>query len=123
MGDESLNPYIPKTGRDASIESVFGDKVQDSIDTKDLYEEVKDKFNIYHIHVSHNEGPTYDFNVCGPTFAKVIGEDHIINSTLDDIADKIIEIVSANANQDVEFVSTSPVSSGLQRDENGAITW
>lgn len=117
MGDEQLNPYIPKTGYNASIESVFGDTVQEDVNTTALYEQVKDKFECYHIHVSHSSGPYYSFKNCGPTFAKVMGEDHVIDAKLDDITDKITSIILENAN-----VPTETESGKIQK-INGEIVW
>lgn len=45
LGDEPLNPYLPKT----ALEKVCGKRVQGDIETKELYEEVIQKFDVYHI--------------------------------------------------------------------------
>lgn len=50
MGDEPLNPYL--SGRDFG--PVIGDNLQD-IDTKDLYEKVTEKFDVYHIAITDQD--------------------------------------------------------------------
>lgn len=108
MGDEPINPYLPIRGNRASFESVFGDTLEENIDTTTLYNQVKDKFEVFHIHVNHgNVSNMYSFENCGPTFAKVIGEDHVINATLDDISEHIISIISNYANNEVNSTSTT----------------
>lgn len=47
LGDEPMNPYLPK--RELSI--VLGDSLQADVNTPELYNEAKSKFDIYHIAV------------------------------------------------------------------------
>lgn len=115
MGDEPLNPYLPRRGAWASFESVFGDNIVEDIDTKALYDQVKDKFECYHIHVN---GACYDFEYTKKSFIKVLGEDRVYCATLDSIARTIVKIVVENANLDVDPV----FNTGLKK-ENGEITW
>lgn len=118
MGDEPINPYLPKRGGRASFESVFGDIIEEDIDTNVLYQEVSKKFECFHIHVNHNSSRSfYSFENCGPTFAKIMGEDRVICATLDDVADKITEVINNNAGK-----ASGTTSTGLKK-ENGVITW
>lgn len=118
MGDEPINPYLPKRGGRASFESVFGDIIEEDIDTNALYQEVSKKFECFHIHVNHNSSRSfYSFENCGPTFAKVMGEDRVICATLDDVADKITEVINSNAGK-----ASGTTGTGLKK-ENGVITW
>ena len=50
MGDEPLNPYL--SGRDFG--PVVGDSLQD-IDTKELYDKVIEKFDVYHIAITDQD--------------------------------------------------------------------
>ena len=118
MGDEPINPYLPKRGGRASFDSVFGDIIEEDIDTNALYQEVSKKFECFHIHVNHNSSRSfYSFENCGPTFAKVMGDDRVICATLDDVADKITEVINNNAGK-----AAGTTSTGLKK-ENGVITW
>ena len=53
MGDEELNPYIPLSGRRTEFAKVTGDNLQADVETSSLYEETSEKFDIYHLNVSH----------------------------------------------------------------------
>ena len=119
MGDEPLNPYLPKTGSRASFESELGDIIEEDIDTKALYDQVKDKFECYHIHVEHNKFEFYSFDNCSKSFIKVMGEDRVINSNLDNIADTIINIISNNANHNIN----TTYSTKTNKTDNGEIVW
>lgn len=114
IGDEPLNPYLPKVGRMASFESVFGDNIEENIDTKELYKQVSEKFECYHIHVDHNKHEFYSFENCSKSFIKIMGEDRVINSNLDNISNCIIDIVSKNANHNINQTN---------KNSNGEIVW
>ena len=51
MGDEPLNPYLPKS----ELSNVTGDSLQGDIETKDLFKDASEKFDIYHIAVDSPE--------------------------------------------------------------------
>lgn len=126
MGDETLNPYIPNNGYQSSFELAIGDKLQGDIDTKQLYRDAKDKFDIYHIHVDHTSRPHNSFDHCKESFIEILGEDHVYQSNLNSIASVIIDIVTkASKNQEETFVSTESYSSdpGLTKTESGEIVW
>ena len=55
LGDEQLNPYLPKEGWLCGLAVVTGDKVQCDIETEDLYKEVCEKYDVYHISVDDNQ--------------------------------------------------------------------
>ena len=50
-GDESVNPYLPKT----AVNRVFGDSVQEDVDTENLLKLASEKFDIYHIAITDEE--------------------------------------------------------------------
>ncbi len=104
MGDERLNPYLPKIGNYTSISSVIGDNVQSDIETKDLYAEAKEKFDIYHLNVEH--GRSYDKENIISSWREFLDENHFRNVTLDDIANQIVDIVENSVNE-VETVVNS----------------
>lgn len=118
MGDEPLNPYLPKVGRHASFESVFGDTLETDIDTKTLFNEVNEKFEVFHIHVDHSKSYYYKFDSVKDSYISVIGENRLYNSSLDSIASTIVDIVKNNANHDIGVSSnTGIVKNG------GEISW
>lgn len=94
MGDEPLNPYLPKY----SLEKITGDNLEANVETKDLYELTKEKFDIYHIAID-------DFDDCyqvyksrvDKTFKDVLKEDYKI-STLDELPSTIVKCVENSVN-------------------------
>ena len=99
MGDELPNPYLYKNG----LINVTGDKVQDSIETKDLIDEVKEKYNIYHISVKDNNS-SYDWNnqdgVLDKAWRDLLG-DHYSVATLNNLAKTITEIIKSNSDNSI----------------------
>jgi len=116
MGDEPLNPYLPHR----QLNRVTGDTSQDDVETAKLFKEASEKFDIYHISVESRSYP--DQTQERKSFAKVIGEQNAIVSSVDDISDKIIAIVedfAGKSKQSIIVESTKPAST----DENGEISW
>lgn len=115
IGDETLNPYLPKN----DLNEVLGSSEETDIDTPILYKEANKKFDIYHIHVDHSGYTYYSFGNCGPTFAKVIGEDHIMCATLDNVTEVITNIIKNAA----DVITTNDETVQATKDENGDIVW
>lgn len=90
MGDETMNPYLPK----AQLERVTGDNLQADIETKILYEEVKDKYDVYHIFVEHNN--SYYRDKARETFTSVIPKQNYYECTINALADTIVDIITGN---------------------------
>ena len=94
MGDELANPYLPK----AQLTRVTGDKLQDDINTPDLLQEVKEKFNVYHISVKDRETSYtmyqnwYDED---SKWKELLGNNYYVAS-LDELAAVIVNIIKDN---------------------------
>lgn len=94
MGDEPLNPYLPKY----PLEKITGDNLEADVETKDLYELTKEKFDIYHIAID-------DFDDCyqvyksrvDVSFGDLLKEDYKI-STLDELPSTIIKCIENSVN-------------------------
>lgn len=94
MGDEPLNPYLPKY----PLEKITGDNLEADVETKDLYELTKEKFDIYHIAID-------DFDDCyqiyksrvDKTFKDVLKENYKI-STLDELPSIIVKCIENSVN-------------------------
>lgn len=94
MGDEPLNPYLPKY----PLEKITGDNLEADVETKDLYELTKEKFDIYHIAID-------DFDDCyqvyksrvDKTFKDVLKENYKI-STLDKLPSTIVKCIENSVN-------------------------
>ena len=94
MGDERCNPWLPQN----ALERVTGDTLQGSIETKDLYKEVTEKFNVYHIQVEHSsriwdkEGIRKSWSFIG---------DHYREANMDNIANEIVDIITCDKYESV----------------------
>lgn len=120
IGDELLNPFLQK---EPLIKCTGDDIFQFNLETQDLYNDAKEKFDIFHIHVDH--GRQRAFNTVAPSWTKVIG-DHLIQANLDNIADKIMDIILSTTQTAVEtsfdITNDIPVSK-VNTNENGEIVW
>lgn len=101
LGDEPLNPYLPAD----ALESATGISIQGDVNTGDIYQEAKEKYDIYHIAI--DDGQTsysmYANRIKG-TWSKYLDEDHLIVSTLDRLAKVIVDIVATEGNSLAEDV-------------------
>ena len=111
MGDERLNPYIPETGRRASIQSVIGDTVQDDVETKFLYEEAAEKYDIYHLQVNHTRD--WDLPQIDKSWKEYLDDTHYRHVTLDNIANEIVDIIETSVNNNTV----------INNDNNEGISW
>ena len=117
MGDEPLNPYLPKE----KLNKVLGDHVEADVETKDLYQLAKEKFDIYHIAINDKDDcyRRYKDRV-DKSFSKVLGEDFKI-ATLDELPKTIVDCIKDS----VGDVTTNPVDHSVDNTTNssGYITW
>lgn len=90
LGDENLNPYIPKM----RLERVTGDSLQADVETKELYKETAEKFDIYHIYVDHHGYQYADMN----TWTDVLPRQNVVSCKIEEIPQAITDIVSKYAN-------------------------
>lgn len=94
MGDEPMNPYLPKM----PLELKLGCSLQGDVETKDLYREVVEKFDVYHIAIddSRTSYRRYKDRIEN-SFGKLLG-DHLVTSTCDELYKTIADIVTECAN-------------------------
>ena len=116
MGDEPINPYLPKS----QLEYVTGDILQDKIETSKLYEEAAEKYEIYHICVQSGSYP--DQTRQKDTFAKVIGNQHVFISSVDNISKTITNIVEDFAQKSNQSIIIEDHKDPSTK-ENGEISW
>lgn len=95
MGDEPLNPYLPK----GTLGPYIGDKLEADVETKELYKEVIKKFDVYHLAVKDAE-TSFNFyeNDIVESFKKYLDEEHFKVVSLDNIAGTIVNIISGVKN-------------------------
>lgn len=91
MGDEPLNPYLPKL----SLNFATGDNVQVDVETIALLEEVKEKYHVFHLAVD-DRSTSYKWHrdLIEKTWGKTLDETHFLTVGLDSIAQTIVDIVT-----------------------------
>lgn len=96
MGDEPLNPYLPKE----RLSNVTGDNVQCDINTKDIFPQVQERFDVYHLTISDRStayvrrGKFYAESV-DKSYRAYLDENHYKVATLDTLANEIVNIVKS----------------------------
>lgn len=110
MGDEQLNPYLPLKGRRSGLMEAIGDNLQSDVETKDLYDEASQKFNIYHLDVSH--GYRWDKeDEIEKSYKKYLDDTHFRKVTMDSIANEIVDIIINEAENNITDTVVTPSNS------------
>lgn len=107
LGDEPLNPYLPKD----PLKSVLGtEHLQGDVDTKDLYKEVIKKFDVYHLVVddSHTAYHYYKDKI-RESWGKYLDDVHLRVVTLNNLAQTISDIIVGRKEDTV----IAPTSDGI----------
>lgn len=112
LGDEPLNPYLPRT---ALLRST-GNPVQGDIETSELYKEVIEKYDVYHLAVNERETcyGTYADRIKS-SFGKYLDEKHLRVVSMDNLANTIVEIVANSGGNDFAEAENT--------DDGGMISW
>lgn len=112
MGDEPLNPYLPKN----PLAEVTGDSLQGDVETKGLYEEASRKFDIYHLAVNDSQTSYRHYEPSiKETFGKYLDKNHLLTVSMDNIANAIVDIVT-NAETGAENIT-------VEENTGGMISW
>lgn len=95
IGDEPLNPYLPA----GPLQDALGCSLQGDVETKDLYPEACEKFNIWHIGFKDN-ATSYDYY---DSMGKMKGwkdllGDHFVEATAQTLAQTITNIIDKSFN-------------------------
>ena len=102
MGDESLNPYLPHQ----ELNACLGCHEQADIDTKELYNAVREKFDIYHLSIDERTSSySRNKNDINQTWPQLLGENYHV-TTLDNLSQTISDII-INAKTDMNTVISS----------------
>ncbi len=98
LGDEPLNPKLYKD----QLKSFCDDNVQSDIDSKDLYAEASNKYDIYHIIIKDGFGyGHYDFD----SWKELLPSDHIVEASVNSLDQIIPNIIKDSVNKD-EVIAT-----------------
>ena len=112
MGDEQLNPYLPLKGYRSGLIEATGDNLQADVETKDLYNEASQKFNIYHLDVVHRH--RWDEDEIEKSYKKYLDDTHFRRVNMDSITNEIVDIIVNEAeNNVIDTVATPSNSEGI----------
>lgn len=109
MGDEPLNPYLPK----GPLQAVSDDKLQEDVETSALFKEVSEKFDVFHLAVSDPETSfRYYKDRIIESYGKYFDKDHFKVVSLDGISSAISEII-INAQGEMTVPTTVDNGEGI----------
>lgn len=112
IGDEPLNPYLPMSPLGLST----GNKIQDNVETDELYKEVIQKYDVYHLAVEDRETSYWRYaDRIKSSFGKYLDENHLKVVNMDNLPNTIVDIV-------VNSVENIPAGT-VNTDATGAISW
>lgn len=91
MGDEPLNPYLPYN----YLKAVTGDSLEADVETSQLYADVIEKFDVYHLAVKDRK-TMYDYyeHRITNSYGKYFDDKHFRVVNLDSISPTIVNIVT-----------------------------
>lgn len=113
MGDEPLNPYLPK----GKLNKYVNATEEKDIDTVELYNQAKEKFDIFHIAVdSPRDCYKWYKGDIEKTFGEVLGL-NFKTSSIDQLAQTIEACITESVNSIPVFKEVNTVN------ENGEISW
>jgi hypothetical protein len=115
MGDEPLNPYLPAN----QLNWAANTHAQGDIDTDELYEEAKKKFDIFHIAIN-DAACMYSYyeSDIKNTWGALLGERYKV-SRINELAKTIEDCVAESINNNPQNVEDNRV----MLNESGEITW
>ena len=119
MGDEPLNPYLPKR----ELNGFTNSSEQDNVETEALYKQVTEKFDVYHIAID-DPGCSYRYyeHRIKESFGKVLGQNFKI-STIDNLSNTIVECIAHSIEGNSGLIVENEVPADNRLNENGEITW
>ena len=121
MGDEPLNPYLPKS----ALSEVTGDSLQGDIETKDLFKDASEKFDIYHIAVDSPEDSYHYYEKrIKESFGKLLGQRFMV-STIGKLGDTICDCIanSVDNGNSSSFVLNEDNKTTSVENNEGGISW
>lgn len=114
-GDENLNPYLPYK----ELARVTGDTLQGDVETKDLYKEASEKFDIYHIYVDHHGYQYADMN----TWTNVLPGQNVMSCKIEEIPHAISAIVTSAVTKAESFVEQPDKEETTNTNGGEGISW
>lgn len=112
LGDEPLNPYLPMSPLAVST----GNKIQGDVETDELFKEVVQKYDVYHLAVEDRETSYWRYaDRIKSSFGKYLDENHLKVVNMDNLANTIVGIV-VNSEENI-------LAEAANTNEDGEISW
>lgn len=94
MGDEPLNPYLDGD----HLERFLGDEIETrDIKTDKLYEEVTEKFDVYHLAITTSPSYRWHEHAAHPAWCGPLPEDHYIKTPVSELPQVVSALVRNHA--------------------------
>ena len=121
MGDEPLNPYLPRL----ELNEVLGSKAQANVETKDLYKEVLDKFDVYHLAINDSDS-SYGWyrKYIENTWGELLGDNYKA-VTLNELPQAIVACITNSKDSEMPIDNSwleTPVETKEEKTDN-VISW
>lgn len=111
LGDEPLNPYLPKE----ALKRVTGNEtLQGNVETKELYNEVIKKYDVYHfaINDSHTCYRYYRDDI-KETWGKYLDNNHLKVVTLNELAAQIVSAIVESSDSVISETGVCTSTDGI----------
>ena len=112
LGDEPLNPYLPKK----PLNKALGSTEQADVDTDKLYREVCEKFDVYHIAITNNSSYWRYKDEIKSSWGELLGQRLFVAES-----DDLPKIVSQIVNDSLSTVGVSSTPSAVITEDG--IAW
>ena len=89
IGDEEINPYLPKS----ALVKTLTDEIQTDIETSKLYDEVKEKYNLFHLNINDTYNGSFNETDNVKSFTKIIGEQNVKSISVNELVDTLVNII------------------------------
>lgn len=111
LGDEPLNPYLPKE----ALKRVTGNEtLQGDVETKELYDEVIKKYDVYHFSIDDNHTCyRYYKNDIKETWGKYLDDNHLKVVTLNELAAQIVNAITESSDSAIGGTGVCTSTDGI----------
>lgn len=111
LGDEPLNPYLPK---EALKRATGNETLQGDVETKELYNEVIKKYDVYHfaINDSHTCYRYYRDDI-KETWGKYLDNNHLKVVTLNELAAQIVSAIVESSDSVIDETGACTSTDGI----------
>lgn len=111
LGDEPLNPYLPKE----ALKRVTGNEtLQGDVETKELYNEVIKKYDVYHFAINDNYTCyRYYRDDIKETWGKYLDNNHLKVVTLNELAAQIVSAIVESSDSVIDETGACTSTDGI----------